>query len=150
MRSLILLLSILSLPAHAGSDLDLFERDGTPIAVRPADGQLLLLHFWATWCPTCADDLAHLEAAAASCAAGRVQVYAVNVGEDESIVAEWMRQHSLNLPVLLDPKGRAWRELDGRGVPLNVYWSVDRRETDVGPKSTEDWLKRFEELGCGT
>jgi hypothetical protein len=46
----------------------------------------------------------------------------------------------MNLPVVLDQKVRAWRDLDGRGVPLNVYWSVDRRETVVGTKSTEDWL----------
>jgi len=144
----ILLLVLTSLPANAGSDVGLFELDGNPVTLRPAENQTLLLHFWATWCPTCVDDLAYLGRAAESCGPVHLRVYAVNVGEDEAAIRDFVRQHDVRLPVLRDPKGRVWRELDGRGVPLNVFWSAAERESDVGPKTAEEWRMRLAELGC--
>jgi len=147
-RASIFALVMLSLPAWAGSDLTLLDGEGSPVVVAPAAGEVVLLHFWATWCPTCAEDLAILEHAASACAPGQVRVYAVNLGEPEAEIADFVREHRVGLPVLRDPKGRAWRALDGRGVPLNVYWSEEGRRTDVGPKTADDWEAEFRRLGC--
>ncbi len=98
---------------------------------------MLLLHFWATWCPSCAEDIDNLQRAAAACPEAPLRVIAVNVGEADSDVAEFVNEHGVRLPVLRDPKGRVWREIDGRGLPMNLFWTQQSRRTDVGPKTAE-------------
>jgi thiol-disulfide isomerase/thioredoxin len=145
--ALVLLVAWLASPAAAEEGVPLVDASGNEVVVRPAAGETLVLHFWATWCPSCLDDLAHLADAAAGCRG--VRVLAVNAGDDADDVAQFVREHAVRLPVLRDPSGRAWRKLAGRGLPMNVYWSAAERTSDEGAKSAEQWAKRLAELGCG-
>jgi peroxiredoxin len=121
-----------------------------PVTVRPEAGQTLILHFWATWCPTCIDDLVHLQVAAATCREERARIIAVNVGESEADVSAFAAQHSLKLPVLRDPKGRVWRSVDGRGLPTNLFWSQQGRRSEIGPKSEIEWQHALASFECDT
>ena len=144
---LALLLAALALPAGANQAFQLVDRSGQPVVVRPGEnGQPLLLHFWATWCPECPDDLAQLSEAAAGC--DRVRVAAVNAGEDADDVEAFLARHPVRLVVLRDPKGEAWRRLDGRGLPMNAYWSGNEHKTDLGPKTRAQWGALLASLGC--
>ena len=137
----------LALPA-AAADGGLAFQDGAgnEVVVRPRAGETLVLHFWATWCPSCIDDLAYLEEAAADCRG--VRVLAVNAGEDADAVAAFVRAHAVGLTVLRDPDGDVWRRLAGRGLPTNVYWSDAGQTSDLGGKTREQWALRLAELGC--
>ncbi len=99
-----------------------------------------------TWCPECTEDLANLVEASAGC--DRVRAVAVNAGDSAEQVQSYLSRHALRLPVLRDPSGEAWRTLDGRGLPMNAYWSARGHETDLGPKTREQWKDRFAQLGC--
>ena len=109
---------------------------------------MLLLHFWATWCPTCIEDIRHLQNAATACSNERVRVVLVNVGEGDAIIREFVETHDVELLVLRDPKGRLWRRTDGRGLPANLFWSNDGKRTDVGPKAEKEWRSLFVSHGC--
>lgn len=148
MRRWLPILGLLGLLAWSGEAVVLTQPGGAAVTLQPAEGQTLVLHFWATWCPDCRDDLANLERAAADCAPERVRVLAVNVGESEDAVTDFARRHELHLPLLLDPKGRVWRHIDGRGVPLNLFWSQHDRRTDVGPRDEGQWRATLAALGC--
>jgi thiol-disulfide isomerase/thioredoxin len=137
----------LALPAAGEEGLTLLDAGGSEVVVRPEAGETLVLHFWATWCPSCVDDLAHLAEAAAGCG-NHFRVLAVNAGDDADEVAAFVLEHAVRLPVLRDPGGRAWRGLAGRGLPMNVYWSAAGRTRDEGAKSREQWAERFAALGC--
>ena len=50
--------------------------DGTALRLRELRGRPLILHFWASWCPPCRDELPALLAYAA---AGEIDVLAVSV-----------------------------------------------------------------------
>ncbi len=149
MRRWIPVLAALAVPAW-GSELALsfVDDDGKTVAIRPepAAGQAFLLHFWATWCPECAEDLAGLGDAAAGC--DRVRVVAVNAGDSEAQVEAYLARHPLRLRVLRDPGGEVWRRQGGGGLPMNVYWSARGRETELGPKTREQWRERLASLGC--
>ena len=49
--------SLLSLPilvsADTAPDFTLSEADGNEVSLADYKGRLLMLHFWATWCPYC-------------------------------------------------------------------------------------------------
>jgi len=135
-------------PASAQETAVLFDADGSEVVLRPADGEVLLLHFWATWCPTCGEDMAALERVVADCSASRVRVFAVNVGDSPEAIAEFVRHHELGLRILRDPRGRVWRRFDGRGVPMNLFWEAERVRTEVGPKNEPQWRRDLWALGC--
>jgi peroxiredoxin len=145
----LLLLVALAAPARAGEAAFTFvDREGRPVEVRreAEPERALLLHFWATWCPECPSDLARLAAASAGCE--RVRVVAVDAGDGAAEVDKFLARHALNLSVLRDPKGEAWRQLDGRGIPMNAWWTAAGHDTDVGPKSAAQWTALLASLGC--
>jgi len=149
MRWSLVLLALLAAPASASEDVLTFvDARGAPVAIRtePAAERALLLHFWATWCPDCAEDLAHLDDAASACE--RVRVVAIDAGDSQAAVDAFLAKHPLRIDVLRDPDGGVWRRLDGRGLPANVYWSARGRGSDLGPKTRAQWNERLASLGC--
>jgi peroxiredoxin len=149
MRWSALLFLVIALPAWSDEAFTFVDRRGQPVVVLPEakeSGQALLLHFWATWCPECSDDLAHLEDAISGC--DHVRVLAINAGDGEAEVEAFVAQHALGLAVLRDPKGESWRRLEGGGLPMNAYWSAAGRKTDLGPKTREQWETVLASLGC--
>jgi len=74
MRWGLLVLALLAGPTWANDAITLVGLDGGDVEIRPEEGQLLILHFWATWCPTCVEDIRHLESAAIACPCERVRV----------------------------------------------------------------------------
>ena len=138
-----------ALAADAGAPLRFVDLDGAPVTLGPpAPGEALVVHYWATWCPTCLPELAVLERAAQGCAASGVRVVAVDVGEPASLVRETLAAHGLALPVLLDPKGRTWRGDGGRELPANRIWTADARTLAFGPSDELAWRARLAALGC--
>ena len=84
------------------------------------------------------------------CSNESVRVVLVNVGEGDKVIAEFVKEHDVELLVLRDPNGRLWRRTDGRGLPANLFWSSEGKETDVGPKTENEWRSRLAAQGCPT
>jgi len=122
---------------------------GATVSLHPSAAERgVILHFWATWCPTCVEEMESLDAVARECRGNAVRLAAVNVGEDADEIDEFVADHRLELEMLRDPRGKVWRKLSGQGLPLNVIWTVDDRRVLVGPKSLEWWQQTLASLGC--
>lgn len=141
------LLAGAALLGAANSPLTFEDPNGRPLEVRPPARGAVVLHFWATWCPSCLEDLRGLEAAEARCR-DTVKVFAVNVGEKAAVVREFLQEQAISIVVVRDPKGGVWREVGGVGLPTNLYWSGGAATTDVGPKTEAQWKEKLTALGC--
>jgi peroxiredoxin len=148
MRWWLLIVCLLARPAWAEEPLTLVGPGGEPVAVLPDAGQRVLLHFWASWCPECGDDITALQRAAAVCPVSRVRVILVNVGEGTDEISAFALRYRIELPVLRDPKGSVFKGLGGRGLPMNLAWSEAERRVDVGPSTAADWRQRLAAWGC--
>ena len=115
---------------------------------RGAGGPDWLVHFWASWCSECLEELPALARAARGCDPARVQVIAVNVAEAPEQVRRYMTEQSVALPVLLDPRGSAWRGAGLWGLPANLWWTAGGVRTRDGSTSAEQWRRELRELGC--
>lgn len=146
MRARIALLAALPLLLAASAPprpLALVDLGGAPVALAPAPGErALVVHFWATWCPECVRELPTFGRAAARCPG--VRFVTVNVGETPTEIERYRSAHPIDLPVLRDPKGDAWRSV-ARALPANLVWSAQERHTVVGTQDEEDWVRA---LGC--
>ena len=140
------LAALIAAPVQADDAFALVDLDGRPVALTRAPGRPLVLHFWATWCPSCKAELGDLDVAASTCRG--VDIVAVNVAEDASDVAAWLAERPLTMRVLIDPGGKAWRASGGREMPANAIWTDAGRTWSFGPSSASAWRERLAELGC--
>ena len=69
-------------------------------------GRVVLLNFWATWCPPCIDEMPSLENLKKIMEGKDFEILAVNIDEEGwPAVDRFMKQHPLTLVVLSDPLG---------------------------------------------
>ena len=126
-----------SAPGHAG-DLRRLEPTAAPALVLPdtggvsrnlADwrGQVVLINFWASWCPPCLQEMPSIQRLADRMRGRPFAVVTVNVAEMERRAAGAMARLGLDLPVLLDAEASTFRAWGGKGLPTSAL--VDRAGT---------------------
>ncbi len=70
-------------------------------------GKVVVLDFWATWCPPCQASLPHLDALTRKLDASKVAVLAVCVSDDKDRFKTWVQNHPYAFKVAYDPAGRS-------------------------------------------
>ena len=88
-----------------------------------ADKRPLLVHFWASWCPSCELEQGSIQAISEDHA---VITIAMQSGTAEEVRA-YMRQEKLQFPVINDPDGMLARRFGVRAVPASFI--VDENNT---------------------
>lgn len=76
--------------------------DGKELGPADFPDQVVLLDFWATWCVPCRAQKAVLEEVISDYPKGSLQVLAVDVGEEETLVREHVADNPSPFPVVLD------------------------------------------------
>jgi cytochrome c biogenesis protein CcmG/thiol:disulfide interchange protein DsbE len=67
-------------------------------------GKVVMVHFWATWCPPCVEEIPTLDKLYHSFIGKDFEILAVSVDEGGAeVVAPFIQRNGLNIPVLLDP-----------------------------------------------
>ncbi|MBE2252339.1 MAG: TlpA family protein disulfide reductase [Myxococcus sp.] len=113
--------------AQAPLELSLSRHPGGE-AWRLADdrGSVVLLDVWATWCDPCRESLPFYEDVARQFGARGLKVYAISVDADAAVIAPFLKDLKLTLPVLHDPEAAvSGSTLKVKQMPTSVL--VDRR-----------------------
>jgi len=130
-------------PAHV-PELVLQTLDGATAHLAAEEGKVVVVHFFATWCEPCRDELKSLERLAADLETRPFRILAVDVGEPADRVRRFLERNKISLryPILVDfdkQVMRAWGVemlptsyvLDAALCPL---WKVaGALEWDAGP-----------------
>jgi len=112
--------------------------DGTRIALADYKGQVLLLNFWATWCPPCREEMPSIETLHREFREQGLVVLAISVLDRPHAVVEFMRELGLTFPALLDADGALAKRYGARGLPSTHL--VDRHGRLVGRAiGPRDW-----------
>lgn len=69
-------------------------------------GQVVLLNFWATWCPPCIMEAPSLEQFATEMKSQGVTVIGVSMDEDPQALSKFIQYYHLSYPVVRDPSYR--------------------------------------------
>ncbi len=90
-------------------NMTLTAMDGTDMQIIDFHGRIVILHFWATWCPPCVRELPALSTfAQEQDPETGVLVVGINAGETPEIINAYFDQyHVSDIQVLLDPAGAA-------------------------------------------
>jgi peroxiredoxin len=72
------------------------------LALNAQRGQVVLVHFFATWCEPCRDELPALRRLVERTSPAQLRVLAISVAEPDSRVRNFIDRTPVNFPVLLD------------------------------------------------
>ncbi len=100
------------LPPKPAPALDLPLLGGHRITLASLKGRVVLVNFWATWCPPCRKEMPSMERLQRDMANRPFTILAVNAGETPAAVQEFLQQVPVTFPIALDQDGRqirAWR-----------------------------------------
>jgi cytochrome c biogenesis protein CcmG/thiol:disulfide interchange protein DsbE len=129
-------------------------REGTPapplrlpalpdgeVALESYRGHVVVVNFWATWCPPCVEEMPSLERLHRTLGGEGLAVLGVSIDEDGAALAAFVRRTGVTFPILRDPGGRgpvaAWRTtgypetfvLDGTGKIVRKIVGPTRWDT---------------------
>ena len=105
-------------------DLRLESLDGRQVSLADYAGQVVLLNFWATWCPPCKEEIPAIERAYQAHRDDGLVVLGINDGEAAEVVRAFAGELGITYPVLIDRRGDVAAQYRRRGLPLTVI--VDR------------------------
>ena len=136
-----------------GQKAPLFEVqmfDGSTVKLADLKGKVVLLNFWATWCPPCRAELARVEKDIIEKFKGQDFVFIpVSRGEKRETVAAFREKMGYTFPMGLDTDGRVYAEYAQTYIPRNFLIGKDGKvvKASVGYNETEfaELIKLIEE-----
>jgi cytochrome c biogenesis protein CcmG, thiol:disulfide interchange protein DsbE len=131
-------------------DFALEGLDGKTLRLADLRGKVVLLNFWATWCPPCKAEMPDLNALQREYGAAQdFVVVGVNVEEDAATVKPFVEKNGLSFPIVLDRDSRITTQLFGVR-PLPTTFIIDRegyiRDAWNGQISREAMLARLKRV----
>lgn len=109
--------------------------DGSQVTLAALRGDVILLTFFSTWCPTCREQMQQMQSQVVDRFAGRkFRFLPISRGETQQAVGEFCRELGIAFPVGLDPDAAIYSIYATRYVPRNFIISPDGKillsETD--------------------
>ncbi|MHB1145697.1 MAG: TlpA family protein disulfide reductase [Thiobacillus sp.] len=107
--------------------LKLNDLDGAVHDLARLKGRVVLINFWATWCPPCRREMPSMERLSQALESEAFSVLAVDVGEDADTIDAFTSQLDTvpTFPILLDTRSRAMQAWKVAGLPTTFL--VDKR-----------------------
>jgi thiol-disulfide isomerase/thioredoxin len=126
---------------YAAPALKLPDLDGKVHDLADLKGKVVLINFWATWCPPCRREMPSLERLRQRLGDQGLAVVAVDVGEDADTVFSFTGQlePAPAFPLLLDGDSKAMQAWKVKGLPTTfvvdpqgrvIFRAVGGREFD--------------------
>ncbi|GAB6069289.1 hypothetical protein JCM30760_03860 [Thiomicrorhabdus hydrogeniphila] len=83
-------------------ELKLNDMLGTQHNIKDYKGKVVLVNFWASWCPPCVHEMPSMARLKSHFNHANFEILAANLGEDAGQVKAFLKEHPVNFPVLLD------------------------------------------------
>ena len=106
-------------------DFQLPGLDGQMVSLGDFRGKAVLLNFWATWCGPCRAEMPFLQQVHEERSGEGVVILAVNIGESQSEVEEFMENFGLSFLMLLDADEEVARQYNIRAIPTTFFIDKD-------------------------
>ncbi|MCH2548177.1 MAG: TlpA family protein disulfide reductase [Alphaproteobacteria bacterium] len=115
--------------------------EGEKIAFATHKGKVVVVHFWAQWCPPCIDEMPEMVASLNSLSdahKAKLALLPISLDKDAETVQAFYEKHNLALPVMRDDNKAAMRAMNIRGVPSTVILDAEGREI-ARREGVADW-----------
>jgi cytochrome c biogenesis protein CcmG, thiol:disulfide interchange protein DsbE len=106
-------------------EFSLHDVNGSIVTLNSFKGMVVFLTFWATWCPSCKEELPDLNTLQQKFADKGFTVLSICIESSDSIVANYLMKHPVIFPVLVDKKGAVAETFRFSGLPASFMVGKD-------------------------
>ncbi len=116
-----------SLEGQPAPDFTMQTLDGKTVKLSDQKGSVVLMDFWATWCPPCRKSLPHIQKLSEDKALAEkgLKVWAINAHEDKAKVQDFITSNKFTFTVPLDADGTAMKKYLSHVIPTTVLVGRD-------------------------
>lgn len=121
-------------------EFSLPDLDGKLHTLSEYRGKLVVLNFWATWCPPCRYEMPAMQRAWEQVGDEGIVFLGVDVGEDSDTVFTFLADYPLDFPLLLDEQAKVIEQYPVTGLPTTYIIDPQGRITHraVGGRAWDD------------
>lgn len=134
----------------AAPELKAHDLNGKDKNLASESGRVVLLNFWATWCPPCQREMPSMERLRVKMKGRPLQIIAVNSAETALDVKAFLSKMKLGFPVWVDPDGSNTRRWKVFALPTSFLLDTQGRVRYVLTGPTEwnegEALQKIESL----
>lgn len=114
--------------------------DGKTYRLKDYRGKVVVINFWATWCPPCRFEMPSLERAWNQLKDQDVVVLAVDVGETADVIFEFTGTYPMSFPLPMDLDGAVTKQYPITGLPTTYIVNPEGMVTHraVGSREWDD------------
>lgn len=100
--------------------------DGSNLTLSKLKGKVVVVNFWATWCPPCRQELKVVEKQLIERFKGKDFVFLpISRGEAKKTVEAFRKQNDYSFPMGLDPKQTIYKKYASNYIPRNFVVGKD-------------------------
>jgi peroxiredoxin len=114
-------------------DFSIITDSGQQISRSQFGGRLLVLNFWATWCPPCIEEMPSLDEFQSRLAGSGVVVLGVSVDKSERVYREFLRKANVSFMTARDPEANISAEYGTFKYPAGSCKNISAQR--CGPTS---------------
>ena len=103
------------------ADFALNDLEGKPWSLQALHGKVVLVNFWATWCPPCRKEMPDLDKLYQEFKDKGLLILAIS-DEDMSKVQPFIAEHHYAYPILLDPGSKVHQVFRVEGIPKSFVY----------------------------
>ena len=123
----------------AAPELPIFDKAGKKTDLAKRKGKIFIVHFWATWCPPCVEEIPALSRFWDKYRTREdVELYAVSVDKDWKTIDDFMAKNPSTIPLFHDP-GAATAKRFGTTQYPETYIINDKGRVLFRVQGAVDW-----------
>ena len=121
---------------------------GKPYSMKDYRGKVVLVNFWATWCPPCRKEMPDLEALSKEFAGQGLVVLAIS-DEGMDKVLPFIAKQGYTFPILLDPGRKVHEAFHVEGIPKTFIFGRDGKlaAQAIDMRTREQFLALLRQAG---
>jgi len=96
------------------------DLQGMPVSLSAFKGKIVLLDFWATWCPPCRTDAPSLEKLYQKYGNKNLSIVGFSVEEDRKVVEKFLKSHPAGYPIVVTSENEVPRPYQVGVIPTYV------------------------------
>jgi cytochrome c biogenesis protein CcmG/thiol:disulfide interchange protein DsbE len=106
-------------------DFQFYNSQEELVSLSDLRGEPVILNFWATWCGPCVYEMPYLQQVYEEWSDDGLVLLTINMGGTSSQVKEFLQDHDLSLPVLLDPNRNLAAQYNISHIPTTFFIDMD-------------------------
>ena len=124
--------------------------DGSKVQLSKLKGKVVVVNFWATWCPPCREELKHVQKELIDRFKGKKFVFLpISRGEKKEVVEAFRKKMNYTFPMGLDPQQSIYKLYASNYIPRNFVVDKDGKVIYVSvgytPEEFAEMVKVIEE-----